>query len=229
MRDRRFRELIRWAVLLALALLAAPGCFTYSSYQSARIVERGEPAVTFALSQSRIADVAADDATWYAFETCLRSGVARRVDASFMLSIFHGVQEGWGAGVVTLDVRAGIIEDYLAFALPTALTIGDSYLASLRMQPGFIGTVPLGSRLEITGAARAHIFVRATDLFAMGYNVGLGIKSASGNFVVRPEVGWMVFEENEEAGVRGALYAQYGIGIEFRSSPKPKIDKTQGQ
>jgi len=225
---RRFRLSIRRGAV-SLAILAAPGCFTYSSYQSARIVERGEPEVTFALSKSHITGTETGDddeaGGWFAFETCLRSGVVRRVDASLMFSLFHGVQEGWGAGVVTVDVRAGIIPDYLAFAVPTALTIGDSYLASLRMQPGFVGTVPLGDRLEITGAVRAHMFVRATDLFAMGYNVGVGIKSKSGSWVVRPELGWMVFEENEDAAGRGPVYAQYGIGIEFRSPPIPKAEK----
>ncbi len=227
MRDRRFRILISRAGLLALAFLGAPGCFTYSSYQSARIAEWGQPQVTFALSRSNIASVADDNASWYAFETCLRSGVAKRIDASAMLSIFTSVPEGWGAAVVTVDVRAGIIMDYLAFALPTAITVGDSYLSSLRMQPGFVGTIPLGERFEITGAARAHTFIRAPDLFAMGYNVGLGIKSASGRWIVRPEVGWMVFKENDGAAIRGTTYAQYGIGIEFRSASKAKTEKEQ--
>jgi hypothetical protein len=210
----------RTAGILFLALLAAPGCFTYSSYQSARIVERGEPQVTFAVSSSGILDVPEDeDARWYAFETCLRGGLADRVDGALTLSIFSNTPEEWGAAVVTADMRVGIIRDYLAFTLPVSVTAGDFYLASLRMQPGLVGSVPIGARLEITGAARAHVFVRYTDLFAMGYNIGLGIRDGSGKWTLRPEVGWMVFRD--EADYDQPTYFQYGIGLEF-GSPKPK-------
>ncbi len=206
---------------LLLALLAAPGCFTYSSYQSARIVERGEPQVTFAVSSSGILEAEDDDdATWFAFETCLRGGLARRVDGALTLSIFSNVPEQWGAAVVTADLRAGIVEDYIAAVLPVSITAGDSYLASLRMQPGLVGTLPIGSRLEITGSARAHVFVRYTDLFAMGYNVGLGIRDDSGKWVLRPEVGWMVFRD--EVDYDQPTYFQYGIGFEFGNPRKPK-------
>lgn len=220
---RRFWILIRRAALLLLALPAVPGCFTYSSYQSARIVERGQPQVTFAISNSNIEGGGAEAGGWLAFETCLRSGVAKRLDASAMLSIFQSVPENFGAAVVTVDVRAGIIENYIAFAFPVVVTMGDFYLASLRIQPGFVATVPLGTRLEITGAARAHTFVRVPELFAMGYNIGLGIKTESGRLTVRPELGWMKFrgEENNQT------YFQYGLGLEF-GSPKPKVEKERG-
>jgi hypothetical protein len=125
--------------------------------------------------------------------------------------------------VVTVDVRGGIIENYLAFTFPVAITMGDLYLASLRVQPGFVATVPLGTRFEITGAARAHTFVRVPELFAMGYNVGLGIRTESGRLMVRPEVGWMKFREAEN----GQGYFQYGLGLEF-GSPRPRTDKERG-
>ena len=223
MRGLQFRIPMWRAALLSLVFLAAPGCFTYSSYQSARIVERGEPQVTFALSNSNIEGENAEAGGWLAFETCLRSGIAKRFDASAMLSIFQSVPENFGAAVVTVDVRGGIIENYLAFTFPVAITMGDLYLASLRVQPGFVATVPLGTRFEITGAARAHTFVRVPELFAMGYNVGLGIRTESGRLMVRPEVGWMKFREAEN----GQGYFQYGLGLEF-GSPRPRTDKERG-
>lgn len=221
MHKRQFGSCLPAAAGISLfAILAVPGCFTYSSYQSARIVERGEPQVTFAVSSSGFLEGEEnEDATWYAFETCLRGGLAQRVDGAVTLSIFSNVPELWGAAVVTVDLRAGIAKDYLAAVLPVSVTVGDSYLASLRMQPGLVGTLPIGSRLEITGAARAHVFVRATDLFALGYNVGLGIRDDSGKWVLRPEVGWMVFRD--EVDFDRPTYFQYGIGLEF-GSPKPK-------
>ena len=214
----------RAAATALIALLAAPGCFTYSSYQSARIVERGDHQATLSVSRSSIVSEETDDSSWLAFEGLARFGIAKRLDGSIMISVFRGVPEDWGAGVVTADVRAGIIEDYLACSLPVSFTVGDLYLASLRVQPGIIGTIPLGTRLEITGAIRAHMFVRAPDLFAVGYNVGLGMTSVSGRWTIRPEAGWMQFLDEES----DVTYAQFGIGLETNHR-KPRVTKEQGQ
>ncbi len=207
---------VRAAASCGLALLALPGCFTYSSYQSARIVEKGGAQGALAVSRSRIVREGPDEDTWWAIEGGARFGLAKRVDGSFLLSLFPDVQEGWGAAVLTIDVRGGIVENYIAAVMPVSATLGDSYLASLRVQPGLVATLPLGDRAEINGSARAHIFVRATDLFAMGYNVGLGLKSESGAWTIRPELGWMRFAGEHE----GLTYAQYGIGMEFRAPRK---------
>jgi hypothetical protein len=206
------------AVSLA-ALLVAPGCFTYSSFQSARIVERGDPIGTIAVSKNDILNEETDDASWIAIEGFLRFGIANRVDGGLALSVFRGVPADWGAGVVTADVRVGVIKDHLAVAVPVCVTIGDFYLASLRTQPGMVATVPLGERAEINGSVRAHVFVRVPDLFAVGYNLGLGLRNETGAWTVRPEIGWMRFvgEPND-----GLTYFQFGLGFEYREKADTK-------
>ncbi|HEY5132989.1 MAG TPA: hypothetical protein VII85_04825 [Candidatus Krumholzibacteriaceae bacterium] len=140
-----------------------------------------------------------------------------------MLSVFRGVPENWGAGGLTLDVRAGIIKDHLACTLPMSVTLGDFYLASFRVQPGLIATIPLGERIEITGAVRAHVFVRDPEFYAWGYNVGLGIRVTSGGLTLRPEVGWLQFTGD----LSGSNYMQYGMGLELNHR-KPKATKERG-
>lgn len=224
-RTRSLRFSALRAAAASIAVAASSGCFTYSSYQSARIVERGDHEGTVSLSRSSVVSENTGRSSWLAVEGLARFGIAERFDGSLMVSVFRGVPESWGAGVVTADVRAGIIKDRLACSLPVSITVGDLYLASFRVQPGLIGTIPLGPRLEITGAIRAHVFVRVPDLFAVGYNAGLGITSASGTWTLRPEVGWMQFVETE-AQERGVTYAQFGIGLE-RHSGNPPTTKEQ--
>ena len=218
----------RFAALALIGILAAPGCLTYSSYQSAKILERGERRATVSVSGSSKAHDGSDYSSWIAFEGIARGGIARRVDGSIMLSVFRGMPDEWGAGVVTVDVRGGLVENYLACSLPVSITVGDLYLASLRVQPGLIGTIPIGEKFEINGAIRAHVFVRTTEVFAVGYNVGLGITTPSGLWTIRPELGWLRYTQSDELDFSGSAYAQYGVGIE-RHLQKLHAAKEQGQ
>ncbi len=192
------------------ALLTLQGCLTYSSYQSARIVERGHPHATLGISRSVILEEDASDVNWWTFDGDMRFGIVKRVDGSVRISVFHNVPEGWGGGQVSVDIRGGIVEDHLAVALPVSITIGDFHFASLRIQPGFIGTIPLGERFEINGAIRAHVYVRVPELLAIGYNLGLGMTTPSGAWTIRPEVGRLQFVGTSS----DVAYFQYGVAIE---------------
>ena len=193
-----------------LALLLTQGCLTYSSYQSARIVERGNPHATVGITRSVYPGKEKISQGWWTLDGDMRFGVARRIDALVRLSIIHNLPEGGGMGQFTLGLRAGIIKDHLAMTLPATVTIGDFYFYSLRIQPGFIGTIPLGEHLEINGSARGQVYVYAMELFGIGYNVGLGITSPSGEWTIHPEAGWLQLTGTSS----GTTYFQYGVGFE---------------
>jgi hypothetical protein len=207
-RSKTFRTGIIGSTLFAF--LTLQGCLTYSSFQSARIVERGLPHATLGISRSIILEEEDIAANWWTFDGDMRFGIAKRVDGSIRVSVFHNVPEGWGGGQVSVDIRGGIIEDYLAIAFPFSVNMGDFHFYTLRFQPGFVGTIPLNERIEITGAARAHVYLRIMELTAVAYNVGLGITTRSGEWTIRPEVGWLQFT----AAGSDVTYFQYGVGIE---------------
>lgn len=190
--------------------LTLQGCLTYSSYQSARIVERGHPHATLGISRSIILEEEDSEMNWWTFDGDMRFGFAKRVDGSIRISVFHNVPEGWGGGQVSCDIRGGIIEDYLTIAFPFSVNMGDFHFYTLRFQPGFVGTIPLNERFEITGAARAHIYLRIMELTAVAYNIGLGITTQSGEWTIRPEVGWLQITDPSP----DVTYFQYGVGIE---------------
>ncbi len=196
--------------VLLFALYTSQGCLTYSSFQSARIVERGHPHSTVGISRSVHLDEDNRGVSWWTVDGEMRFGIARRVDGSVRVSVFHNVPEGGGGSQISVDLRGGIIKDCLAVAFPFTVTFGDFYLYSLRAQPGLIGTIPLGEHFEITGAARVHVYLRVMELSAIGYNLGLGITAPSGAWTIRPEIGWLTF-----AGANSDItYFQYGVGLE---------------
>ena len=213
MRDRSGdSKAVRTGMISAalFTFLTLQGCLTYSSYQSARIVERGHPHATLGISRSIILEEEDSEVNWWTIDGDMRFGFAKRVDGSVRVSVFHKVPEGWGGGQVSCDIRGGIIEDYLTIAFPFSVNMGDFHFYTLRFQPGFVGTIPLNERFEITGAARAHIYLRIMELTAVAYNVGLGITSQSGEWTIRPEVGWLQFTDTSS----DVTYFQYGVGIE---------------
>ena len=215
MRDRlRGMDGARTLILGAafLTALFSQGCLTYSSYQSARIVERGSPSATLGITQSQLLGEDSGGISWWTFDGDMRFGMARRMDGSVRLSVFHSVAEGFGGGQISVDARYGIISDHLAVALPLTATLGDFHFYSLRLQPGLVGTIPLAERLEVNGSVRGHIYVRAPELSAISYSIGLGMTSPSGEWTIRPEVGWLRFTDPGS----DIAYFHCGFGIEHK-------------
>jgi hypothetical protein len=197
-------------VIACLGLCA--GCLNYSSYQDARIVERGHSQGTVAVSASAYED---DDdyvtSYWFPVEMNPRWGVANRVDAGLKMSVLASREAEWGLVVLGVDVRAGIIKNYLAVTVPLTVALGGDVFSSTNLQPGFIVTLPVMTEIDINGSVRRSFYVKedvsggATWL----YNAGLGI-ALSPSWKIRPELGWMVWENFDNDQV---VYRQFGIGI----------------
>lgn len=206
--------------------VAVTGCIDYSSYQDARIVERGQSQGTVAASISTYPQEGGD-AVWFPIEVNPRWGIARRFDAAFRMSLLLSREEEFGMLVVGGDVRAGIISNHLALTLPVSIAVGDYIFASTNIQPGFIVTLPVFDDLDVNGAVRASVYVHSDMPHNVTwlYNVGLGIAVAPG-WRVRPEVGWMVWENFDEERI---TYSQFGIGVTRTvtpdSPPAPSVDR----
>lgn len=188
-----------------LVLLLMQGCLAYSSFQSARIIEKERPHSTVGIS--RTMGTEADEAIW-TLNGDMRFGVSPHLDSSFRMSVFTSNALEGGGALVGGDIRAGVIRDHLAFAVPVSILLGDFIFYSIRVQPGFTGTVPLARNLDLNAAARTSIFLVAPGSFDMTYNLGLGITTPSGRWTIHPEIG--IFHNISE----NDMLAQFGIGVE---------------
>ena len=203
MRERSRLSLTISASLLVLFLMQ--GCLAYSSFQSARIIEKGRPHSM--VGASRTLGTEMDDAIW-TLNGDMRFGLNPQLDWSFRMSVFTSNALEGGGALIGGDIRAGVIPDHLTFALPVSIILGDFMFYSTRVQPGFIGTQPLAKNLDLNAAARASFFLIAPGSFDMTYNAGLGITTPSGRWTIHPEIA--VFHnvgQNE-------MLAQFGIGVE---------------
>jgi len=201
---------------IAVSLLFLPlsaGCLTFSSFQSARIVDPEQPRTTVALSKSDFLEQDQEEAGWLVLEIQNRFGLTRSTDAAFKASVTRRMEDGWVGLVVTADARHSIWKDRLTFALPASLLLGDFDFATLQLHPGFIATLPISRHLEVSGSAQAYLFVRVEELSTFGYTLGLGWSPHPDRWMLRPEIAWIHFGDDND------LYTQIGMGVEF---PMPK-------
>jgi hypothetical protein len=78
------RLVVAVVAILALLVSCAIGCFSYSSYQDARIVPEGESQATLSVSASSYADrFSSENTYWYPIELAPRFHLAQRFDAGF--------------------------------------------------------------------------------------------------------------------------------------------------
>ncbi len=199
---------------LCLVLSVSAGCFTFSSYQSARIVDRGKPRVTYSISRNNFIERDQIDAGWTTLEALGRYPVkARLVDAGARISILRSDEGGIGS-VVGGDLKAGVIRDHLAVALPASVLLGDFSFTTFQLQPGLIASVPIGDRIEGNAAARTYIFMAETeDGPVYAYNLGLALHPRGSRWAIRPEVGWLTLRGS------GDRFVQFGIGVEGPARP----------
>ena len=203
-----------WArAAAAIAMpLAACGCFAYGSYQSARPVDPGKPRITFAGSRNDQHDFG-DDVSWTLFEAMGRSALGRHADFGLRFSALQADRGVGYGGIATADVKVAEPTNHLAFSLPVQIALWSS--ESVSVAPGFIGTLPLGSRLEVNGAAKIFIFPAGFEFWSPAYNLGLGIYSQDRNsWVMRPEVGWLRLEHDPAA-------FQFGVALELPLNTSP--------
>ncbi len=212
----------------ALLLSGAMACFSYSSYQDARIVPQGEAQTTLSVSASSYADrFSSQNTYWYPIELAPRLHLAQRFDAGLRFSFLAYPKSNNGSGeidgimVVGGDVRGAIIPNYLALSLPVAFALGANSFSALQLQPGAIATIPVLDGLDVNGSA--HWYVYTGDLWdsglddndAWGYTAGLGWR-VSNTVTLRPEVGWLVFPDTD------LMYTQYGLGLTVHGRVDPK-------
>ena len=209
-------------VLAAAMMVPAIGCFSYSSYQDARIVPKGESHATLSISASSYkSDYMDERQYWYPVEVAPRFHVAERFDAGIRMSLLlvRGEEEATGIFVVGGDIRGAVIPNRLVLSLPVAFAVGDNPFSTFQVQPGAIVTIPLLDQLDLNGSVHWYVYTGdlwedEEDLNSWGYTAGLGVHISS-RAILRPEVAWLVFSDQD------LVYTQYGIGLTLHAPIHP--------
>ena len=195
--------------LAFLALLSAPGCLTFSSLQSAKLVEPGLSATTIGIARNNFLEDDQTDAGWTVFDIRNRVGLGHRLDAALEVSATRRDEDGWVGFLVGGDLRSSLWRDHLALTLPARVLAGDFDFATFQFYPGLIATLPVTNHLEVNASGNVYLFVRAEELSMYTYSVGLGIRPTDAPWTLRPEVAWLRLHEE------GKPYYQVGLAVEF--------------
>lgn len=212
---RRLLHRLSLAILLAL-ICACGGCLTYSSFESARLVEPGAPRVTYSLSRNNFAELDQQKRGWTLLEIQSRYPLkASRLDAGFKLSAMRS-DEGWVGFVIGGGLKGSIWKDHLAFDTPMSVFVGDLAFYTFEVHPGLIASVPLQSgRAELNVSVHTYLITVFEDAHTYSGSVGLALSKDLRRWAVRPEISWLRYSDR---GVN--TYPQFGIGVEV---PLPKV------
>jgi len=194
-----------WLLGCCVVALMLPGCIPFSSFQSARIVPVGQ---TQALASVSLFDYGTHDGerdAWTCLDARGRFGLGARFDASVRITTALRSGNSEAGGAFGGDLRYGLWSDHLALVLPVSIIV-----ATVEVGPGFVATVPVHDRWDISVAARRDLFVWPFEGGPhWSCNLGLGIPVPRSQWTMRPEVGLI----SSSSSFRNAhLFA--GIGLE---------------
>jgi hypothetical protein len=205
-----------WILAAMGAAVAAGGCTTFSSYQSAKLLPAGDTSVTAALSGARFSeDVADDDAsdqTLEIGEVMVRHGISETIEVGGRYARLG--LESDGTNVLLADIKRALTPGKLALSVPVGLVFADGEVNFYQIQPALLGRIELSpnAALELAGKT---ILILATDSgetdseLLLGANIGLRVGPADQRFAIHPELGVLA-----NPGEEGVFY-QLGVGVSF--------------
>lgn len=209
--NRRAAALVRAWPLVLPGLLACGGCLTFSSFQTARLPEPDRAEVTAAVTRSDFRDDD-DRAGWSMLEFRRRARLGRTapVEGHLKLSLLHPDGGGFG-GVLGGGFKAALVRDRLAVGLPVSWYVGDAGFRFVQIHPGAIATLPIVPGLDLNGDLEWYTLASGGTRPLHARHLGLAIGPADRRWAVRPEVGWLSWDN----GYRRDTSVQFGLAVEF--------------
>jgi hypothetical protein len=220
-------RLLATAAALALAL-AAGGCTSFSSYQTARLVAPRQLSLAAAVAYaSHYRGVAtAQEPSGFsgravAIEGLVRFGLTPRLEAGLKLghdrsygTIETSIEQGF------VDLKYSILPDQLAVALPVGGTRDHGEFVDLQTQPGLIWTAALGRRLELDSALKLVLIKTRgqaeLESLSVAAVVGVRLRSDHHRFELHPELGVMFHDlTNDGVAFGDSIVLGAGLAIAF--------------
>ena len=205
-------KLILRAGTLSLGLTLS-GCFSFSLFQSARMLPPGHGSITPSLSRQAFIDGRDLDYSdgYSVADLQVRYGL-EKWEMGCRISRL-GLEDGYQ--FFSFDPKIPIARDRLAFLLPTGFYFGDSIDTqdSIQIHPAFIASIPFGNSKQLLNLALKGVvpLEEPADHFT-GINIGFSLTDEeTAGMTVHPEIG--LFTD-----ARGNYYFHWGMGLTFSKS-----------
>ena len=203
------RRLILWAGTLSLGLNLS-GCYTFSLFQSARMLPPGHGSITPSLSRQAFID--GDDLDYSdgfsVADLQIRYGL-EKWETGFRISRIS-LEDGYQ--FLSVDPKIPVVRDRLALFLPTGFYFGEDIDSheSIQIQPAFIASIPFGNSKQLLNLALKGIVpLEEPGDHLTGINIGFSLTDEeTAGMTVHPEIGLFT-----DPG--GNYYFHWGMGFSF--------------
>lgn len=199
--------------LLGIFALSTAGCYTYSSLQSARLVDEGEVEITPSYSSQNYSFGGNSDRVAHQYGVQMGIGLAENFNGRIRYERIDWEDIGGDAGYnyIAVEPKIGLVKDAVAVSMPVGLWFGEiiNEDKSIQIHPSLHLTKIVSPVLELNGSAKMLIFTEDfEDIIAL--NLGLGIGNPD-QVIIRPEIGWL-FSPGDEG-----YYFHWSIGFSLYS------------
>jgi hypothetical protein len=224
---RNARLSVRAVLVSSLLPLVLSGCYTYSAFQSARVLEPGEYSIT--PSTSFHTYKSGSYSHWltsqYGAEVALGVGGTERLNVTARYERLDGREYKVGAdslngptidmniNYAALGIKIGLIPNHLAFVMPVGLYYGEDVSKpsdTWGAEPGLILTVPAGPFVDLNAGARLLYFFKSDVDNLVSYHLGAGLHAANRLITLFPEAG-LLHQPGEDG-----YFTYLGIGVAFK-------------
>ncbi|MBN2543963.1 hypothetical protein JXI42_13980 [bacterium] len=194
------RQLVLRFLILFTVIIAVNGCYTFSSLESARVLDPGhfEVGMTYSdLTYHSESEESDDASTHIGFQ--FGYGIAKKINLRLRYEMMdlEGFDNDWHS--LFISPKFSLEKDRLALSMPLGSTFGEDINSKdyWQVQPGFIATLPIHDHFEFNFAPKALIFFQEDSDVLVALNAGLGFSTDFSLWAIRPEVGFL-FDPGEK-------------------------------
>lgn len=199
------------SVFLTICSLMLSGCYAYSSFQTAKTVEKGKWQGTASYSSNSFSNSGESDRINGAIEAQLRAGLSDKSDIGFRYAYIDVDNASEDYGMIAIEPKFMLVKDRFSLIAPLGMYVGQ-YVnedESFHFSPGFIATYPFNKNFDASVASRYMIFFDSDSDNLVALNLGFGVSTDIEKWAIRPEIGYLFNPGND------GHYFQYGVGLSF--------------
>jgi hypothetical protein len=219
MRVFTWKNLCR-ASVLAAAAFAAQGCYIYSAFQGARILDQGKYSLTPSAALVNFSESTDPEISTVQLGGRGSAGIGNHLElqvryernnTSIEIDDPDVNVDGNSVGFNYLDFgfKYGLVPDRLAVGLPIGFMFGKDVEEgeSLQIHPTLFLTIPASSSVDVNISAKSLLFFEQLEDPLLAINGGLGIRLGRSSLTLLPETGFL-FSPGDEGN-----YYHFGMGV----------------